>query len=201
MLLKTAKLYQRMDKSKFIEHPEYTTHLLCSDMALITKPVITFPLSGQQLLLLCKPKVCRLGMAVELRLFGYAATPHIWHNLCARFSDVLWRYVCHQLAVCIILSKKRFTCRWKLIDIIFSCFVYVYPTRFARGTNFLNWITKTTTIYVLRGGFHVALAMQLLIASLKKCRCQESCQMEMLARLVYPLHSFGWIKYTKIWAK
>lgn len=100
MLRKAAKLYQRVDKSKFIEHPEYTTGLLCNDMTLITTPVIScstqaFILSGQQLLQLCRQKTVASGLrfyiAIELDIISVHACPMYYGDVFAssRLSALL----------------------------------------------------------------------------------------------------------------
>lgn len=131
-----AKLYQRVDKSKFIEHPEYTQYACWSKrrwlLSAASSAVLGRLTSGQ---LSCQ-------VAVKLRPYGCTAVlRHLWHNHCARLSGVLWPRAgylhCHAQKAC------------KLIGTITPCLPFVYPTRLARGTSYLDCIKITTAVYYI----------------------------------------------------
>ncbi|XP_034476078.1 serine protease 3-like [Drosophila innubila] len=173
---KSAKLYQYVPKTKFIEHPDYSYSPLTNDIALINTPVLTFNEYYNKIEL---PSISSryssyAGQQAIASGWGYTSqwVYDISDTLQYTTLDIISVEACESIygdvvasskVICVATTNKKTTCSGdsggplvllstgKLIGVtsfssIYGC-EYGDPAGFSRITSYLGWIKESTGIY------------------------------------------------------
>ncbi|KAL7737078.1 hypothetical protein ACLKA6_005296 [Drosophila palustris] len=172
----SAKLYQYVPKSKFIEHPDYSVRPLTHDIALINTPVLTFNAYYNKIELpsMSSRYSSYAGQQAVASGWGYTSQ---WvyetsNTLQYTTLDIISVDACQKIygdvtasskVLCVATTDKKTTCSGdsggplvllstgELVGItsfgsIYGC-EYGDPAGFSRITSYLDWIKETTGIF------------------------------------------------------